>query len=625
MINIHQHHIKNISFALLLTSFSLMPITAGATLPNIKFVAQGEKWTDAERKSFYSQDQGSQMMPLKWFQAFKQANGELFMRDSLTRYGYLPNDASPTPGLPVGFTVSKNGNHVGMTCAACHVREIRVDNSYYRIDGGPAIVDFQTFATDLGSAVEATLNDSKLFDDFAKSVLGSSSSADKQVELRKQVQAWDLPYRTLMDNALPKDKPWGPARLDAVGMIFNRLTGLDLSTTADHINAKNIHLADAPVRYPFVWNAPIQDKTQWPGFANNGNAILALSRNLGEVIGVFAHFIPVKSDWRVLGIDYLTNNSANFDGLKKQELHLKNMGPPQWPWLQGNYAINQKLADQGKSIFNSTTQTEAGGCVGCHGIRKGAMRSKQETWLTPLCDVHTDQRQFNLLNWKVDTGVLAGAQVPFLEKPLAKTDTAFNALAMSVIGAILQHETSIVVDIESEAQKKFSKFESLLGAEKNPKIQQKAAELRQHQAKLITDETSVLQGAFQTINSNKQAPATKNAICKDSFKTSEPAQAFESRVLQGIWATAPYLHNGSIPTLADLLKPVADRAASFKVGQTYDPVKVGLAAEQNQFNFTYQTTDCKNPASGNSRCGHEFGTKLSDNDKKALLEYLKQI
>ena len=300
MINIHQHHIKNISFALLLTSFSLMPITAGATLQNIKFVAQGEKWTDAERKSFYSQDQGSQMMPLKWFQALKQANGELFMRDSLTRYGYLPNDASPTPGLPVGFTVSKDGNHVGMTCAACHVREIKVDNSYYRIDGGPAIVDFQTFATDLGSAVEATLNDSKLFDDFAKTVLGSSSSADKQVELRNQVQAWDLPYRTLMDNALPKDKPWGPARLDAVGMIFNRLTGLDLSTTADHINAKNIHLADAPVRYPFVWNAPIQDKTQWPGFANNGNAILALSRNLGEVIGVFAHFIPVKSDWRVL-------------------------------------------------------------------------------------------------------------------------------------------------------------------------------------------------------------------------------------------------------------------------------------------------------------------------------------
>lgn len=42
-----------------------------------------------------------------------------------------------------------------MTCAACHVREIKVDNSYYRIDGGSAIVDFQAFATDLISASAA--------------------------------------------------------------------------------------------------------------------------------------------------------------------------------------------------------------------------------------------------------------------------------------------------------------------------------------------------------------------------------------------------------------------------------------------------------------------------------------
>jgi hypothetical protein len=158
MINIHQHRIKNIGFVLLLTGLSLTPLTARTATSDIKFVAQGEKWTDAERKSFYSQDQGSQLMPLKWFRALKQADGELFISDSLKRYGYLPNDASPTPGLPVGFTVSKDGNYVGMTCAACHVREIKVDNSYYRIDGGPAIVDFQTFATDLGNAVKAILN-----------------------------------------------------------------------------------------------------------------------------------------------------------------------------------------------------------------------------------------------------------------------------------------------------------------------------------------------------------------------------------------------------------------------------------------------------------------------------------
>ena len=621
----HQHRNKHYYLATLYLCTAFLPQTTYSATSDIIFVPQGDKWTSTERNAYYSQDQGSQMIPLKWLQSLKQANGDLFLADSLKRYGYLPNPNSPTPGLPVGFTITKDGSHVGMTCSACHVREIKVDNTFYRIDGGPAIVDFQTFATDLGNTVKATLNDPKQFEDFAKLVLGNSATASQQADLRQQVQTWYLPYSTIMDNALPKDKPWGPARLDAVGMIFNRLTGLDIANTPDHINAKNIHLADAPVRYPFVWNAPIQDKTQWPGFADNGNSILGLSRNLGEVIGVFAHFNPQKSDWRVLGIDYLTNNSANFDGLKNQEDHLKNIGPPQWPWRQGQYAINPQLAAKGESIFNSTTQTEGGGCAGCHGIREGAMRSKEKTWATPLCDVHTDQRQFGLLGWQVDTGVLAGAQIPFLEKPLGQTDTAFNVLGMSVIGSILQHETSLVVNIEADAEKEFNKLKTVTGIDETKKLQDKFAKLRQLQSKLITDQTTVLQGAFQTLGSANKTPASPTATCKDSFKASYPQQAFESRVLQGIWATAPYLHNGSIPTLSDLLKPVAERAATFKVGQAYDPVKVGLAGDQSQFNYTYKTTDCSDPASGNSRCGHEFGSKLKEDDKKALLEYLKQL
>ena len=99
--------------------------------------------------------------------------------------------------------------------------------------------------------------------------------------------------------------------------------------------------------------------------------------------------------------------------------------------------------------------------------------------------------------------------------------------------------------------------------------------------------------------------------------------------MQGIWAAAPYLHNGSVPTLADLLKKPADRPASFKVGPAYDIENVGLAKEQTKFDDTYATTASCDPknrdASGNSRCGHDFGTSLSDPDKKALLEYLKSL
>jgi hypothetical protein len=101
--------------------------------------------------------------------------------------------------------------------------------------------------------------------------------------------------------------------------------------------------------------------------------------------------------------------------------------------------------------------------------------------------------------------------------------------------------------------------------------------------------------------------------------------SYEARVMHGIWAAAPYLHNGSVPTLAELLKPPTERIKQFKIGNAYDNVNVGLAVEQTQFNTTMTTTDCGDLNSGNSRCGHEFGTKLPETEKKALLEYLKTL
>jgi hypothetical protein len=100
--------------------------------------------------------------------------------------------------------------------------------------------------------------------------------------------------------------------------------------------------------------------------------------------------------------------------------------------------------------------------------------------------------------------------------------------------------------------------------------------------------------------------------------------AYESRVLQGIWAAAPYLHNGSVPTLAELLKPAAQRTSKFSLGAKYDIENVGLAATQDGSNAR-PVTDCSDLNSGNSKCGHEFGTNLSDGDKKALLEFLKTL
>ena len=58
--------------------------------------------------------------------------------------------------------------------------------------------------------------------------------------------------------------------------------------------------------------------------------------------------------------------------------------------------------------------------------------------------------------------------------------------------------------------------------------------------------------------------------------------------LDGIWLRAPYLHNGSVPSLWELLKPPKDRVSSFKVGsRQFDPKNVGWATEESPFRAKY--------------------------------------
>lgn len=551
-------------------------------------IDQGPNWTPATRAAFYTQDQGSRIMPLPWLEALKQANETPFLADSLGRYGYLPNPADSN-SLPVGFTASgpEGSQFVGMTCAACHTRQIAADGKEYRIDGGPAIVDFQGFLTDLDAAVARVLGDEAAFQAFARSVLGVPAPTPEDVKaLRENVRAWQLRFHTLVARALPP-APWGPGRLDAVAMIFNRLTGLDIGAPPSYLIPENIKQADAPVRYPFLWNAPKQDKTQWPGFADNGSDILGLSRNLGEVYGVFGVFEPKKEWWHLLGVNYLNNNSANFDGLGKLEGLVKQIGAPKWPW-----PVDAALAGQGEAIYNRPTAQ--GGCSECHGIRPGEVRFPDiQTWATtPLQDVGTDTREYDILTWTARTGVLQGAEIPFVTSPLKETDLAISVLSTSVLGSIIQNYIPFAATAQEAQARQLKEFRL------PPALQD-------------------LKGAFHLPSQTSPSSSKLNAPTTQ--------YVYEARVLEGIWAAAPYLHNGSVPTLNDLLKPSSQRAGAFKVGPAYDKVNVGLAVEQTKFDYTLKTTDCSERNSGDSRCGHEFGTQLPPDEKKALLEYLKTL
>lgn len=543
-------------------------------------------WDEGAWNEFYSQSQGSRLIPYKWAVALKQANGKPFA-EGLTRYGYLPNPANDK-GLPVGFTLTTDG-YLGPNCAACHTRQIDVGGKEYRIDGGPALADIGALWADIDDAMTKTLATPAAFTEFAKAALGAAHNAQEEAKLRAEVDIWHARHHAITSKGLPKDKPWGAGRIDAVGMILNRVTGLDIGPAPTHLILDNIRLANAPVRPPFIWNAPRQDHTQWPGFADNGDRILALARNVGQVYGVFGEFFPERDDTHLIGFNYTRANSVDFDGLIKLEHLVERIGPPKWPW-----PVDYALVEEGRKIYERPY--DDGGCADCHGIAKGQPRLlNPDTWCTPIQDVGTDALEYQYFapDWKVDTGALEGASIPFVSPPLKKSDAPVAVLATAARGAILQHFIPITLS----------------------KIDKKKAELT----------FSVIQPLVEELKGVYKIPGTPGAgrwVCPKAPELDGKLK-FEARVMQGIWAAAPYLHNASVPSLAELLKPPADRVADFKVGPAYDLATVGLAADQPKSTFTMKT-DC-NRGSGVSHCGHDYGTTLGDAEKKALLEYLKTL
>lgn len=101
-------------------------------------------------------------------------------------------------------------------------------------------------------------------------------------------------------------------------------------------------------------------------------------------------------------------------------------------------------------------------------------------------------------------------------------------------------------------------------------------------------------------------------------------EGYCSPPLDGIWMRAPYLHNGSVPTLRDLLAPVAERPKSFHRGyDVYDPVNVGFVT--SGFDTARLGWKLDTAERGNGNQGHTYGTTLSPAEKSAIIEYLKTL
>lgn len=596
------------SFKILLFSVAATAITGpapaqttGATtpatspVPALQYAKQG--WSVEDRQTFYTTSQGSHMIPYLWFKALRRLDvDEPFGGDQLARYGYLANEKSKAnpEGLPVGFVLDGDARtgFFGMTCAACHTAQIEYQKDgatqQLRIDGAPATADFQAFLKDLTETTKATLNDAGRFDKFARAVLGNRFSATRANDLKTDFAAWVKQWTNFMDKSLPAS-PWGPGRLDAFGMIFNRVAAKDLGIEA------NFRVADAPVSYPFLWNASRQDKTQWNGGVPNGLYINALGRNSGEVFGVFAEFTPKKlTDTHPPLIDY-SKSSIKFAGLQALEEKIAALKPPPWPWAS---ELKPDMVDKGRVLY-------ARECGSCHEERSLPLG----TWLTPVMNVGTDPKMFDNAERTSQSGILAGALSPnppgsTLADPAATNDV----LATVVVGALI-----------NEAFPFPPRFP-------NPNSGVWQA-IRKDLTNLYSDSEKA-PDLLSLLDSKVRDDLKSHVVSRlaQMFKVPGPAHAYESRVLHGIWATAPYLHNGSVPSLWELLTPPEQRKPFFMVGsKKYDAKNVGYVTDESPFKDGKLVVSGSDVQPGNGNSGHDFGTKLSDDEKWQLIEYLKQL
>ncbi|HWI15890.1 MAG TPA: c-type cytochrome, partial [Burkholderiales bacterium] len=128
---------------------------------------------------------------------------------------------------------------------------------------------------------------------------------------------------------------------------------------------------------------------------------------------------------------------------------------------------------------------------------------------------------------------------------------------------------------------------------------------------------------------NKDAARAANKVVSDmglqrKGLVEETLNGYIAAFLDGIWLRAPYLHNGSVPTLRDLLEPVERRPRVFYRGyDLYDPIKVGFVTDGEEAQRVGTRYDVS--GKGGSNQGHTYGTALPAPDKDALLEYLKTL
>jgi hypothetical protein len=552
-----------------------------------------QNWTDEQRHRFHHTPQGTRLLPASWLMALEQPClkptycGSFTDPDYLSRFGFIPSpksDLNPY-GLPVGFAVDKDvvdpidkpGDPiVGLTCAACHTGELHYGNYAVQIEGAPAMIEVAAFQKALGLALGFNTQfplSVWRYGRFEERVLGANASDDDKRRLREKVDALLTTAEAALKATSERhiyDNQAGFMRTDALARIGNQVFAEDMKLV------DNYAPANAPVRYPQIWNASWFNWVQY-----NSSIADPLARNVGEALGV-------RAVAQLSGPDAgKFVSSVNIDGLRWIEDTLAGPAPmqglasPKWP-AQFPPLDAQKVT-AGAALYQAH-------CQGCHLPPLPKLMAEYDQWRADPTYQPKNWWKSGSGSWYVEV-----TDIPIDEigtDPKQATDFKTRTADSGALGkGRISAEDGLLVVTEGIANRFFT--ERGIPMEQRPSWSGGRA---------TTDEK----------------------IRADLI--------YKARPLNGIWAAAPFLHNGSVPTLDALLSPDdAARPAQFwMASKEFDPVKVGYAGTRIDGATLYDTT-----VPGNANTGHRFknapkgngviGPELSAEQRAQIIEYLKSL
>lgn len=517
-------------------------------------------WTEQTRQAFYSQPQGSRLVPESWFRALERADGKGMFADdaNLTRYGFLADEAGSPGHLPIGFAIDpletpKVGRFVGLTCAACHTANVSFEGKVVRIDGAPAQLDFDTFFADFVTAVNRTLLDEATFKRFASRVLKAPDPSSIG-QLHDQLVA----YQTALAGEATIRTPAvasGFGRADALGQIINQLS------VAFQSEPRNLRPLNAPTRYPQLWLTPELEFVQW-----NPIAASPLGRNSGEVLGVFGS-ANLTGDG---GEAY--ESTLLIDEVSQMESWVQQLKPPRWdPALFGEIDLN--LAKEGQVLYKRA-------CQSCHNL--------------PPYD-------------RTDPG----------ENLFGKTFIKIGRVDFREVGTDPSYVTALVTRSVFTNKMTAGDFggRSLVSA---PEFFSGTV------GKIVThalNKLNLSETEKAAINGFRLRPPSSPGGSPQPYVPPSLAD-LKASPLSGIWASGPYLHNGSVPTIYELLSPVAERRAVFWTGgPELDVKRLGYVSDDAPGRFRFDTN-----LPGNHNIGHVYPPEgLAPDERSAIIEFLKTL